>query len=720
MHFSNLPTNNWKVNDPWSKPDDMFKVIQLEGAKHFAALMLSLTGRENNPLFTHPPVNKFDIIQVFHEDLALKWKNGHNIILGSEEVDNVVADNLNGVEVMDQLLSILPPNYKDVMSVVVTYRAPKSKHLESLWKEVIAETPGADGGNGYQESFKEFLFNPESFEHFHAIDVMPLVDMFLERGVRVVLVDLTGLKMQGVQSYQLLGCDLMHEICDENMVPNFLQKHFSENPEFKDKLQQDVNVRSSGIMDLTENQIDDIEVEMQSYDCAYKHLLNHENLSILYDNALGANMRKCSSKDASVTNVPKRKTLWNNIKAIADSEQALDDKKRKIILFAGPHFSSSDFMVSEMYNPFLIGKMNWTHPFSFALIYSFQHILSIHFSAILNKKWTWLAPSTLDTYFQLDEPSYFAALMFVLSGEIDHPLFTRPVTSDLIYGIFQQEMNAQLATVKNILLGSEEVDRITADFFDISGKDIIGKLLPLISGLMNHGPEQTPYEDDSDDKINEVSVVVGYTSPRINHLISLWKEVGKPQNLSFSDFVLDSNSVMHLHTIDPLHLAEVFLNHGTNVILVDVAGYQSAGVKPYQVMACDIMKETCDEKHYPHFIDEHRMVHPDIMNVIDPGETMPMERSNEVDPRLATGLNENQIDAIEKELQKYDCQFSQIISHRNITILYDSAFSANMNRCLNHEKINRKEMWKRIAALVDPAYFMKQSLSASFMKSMLP
>lgn len=159
-----------------------------------------------------------------------------------------------------------------------------------------------------------------------------------------------------------------------------------------------------------------------------------------------------------------------------------------------------------------------------------QHILSIHFSAILREKWAWLAPPAIKQYFVLDEPAYLAALMFALSEQTAIPLFTSPkVTKKLIHGIFKEELAKLFEAEKNILLGSEEIDRIASPDFD--GEGILGELMAM---LTPEGEGMLPYY--------ETTVVVGY-APRADLLLSLWQEVGKPAKQSVYEFTLDPNNI---------------------------------------------------------------------------------------------------------------------------------------------------------------------------------
>ena len=132
-----------------------------------------------------------------------------------------------------------------------------------------------------------------------------------------------------------------------------------------------------------------------------------------------------------------------------------------------------------------------------------------------------------------------------------------------------------------------------------------------------------------------------------------------------------------------------------------------AGMKPYQVLACDIMGEDCNESNHPAFVEAYQKENTALMSMLDP----PDVSIGNID----AGLSKQQIDAIENELKMYDCGFSRIPNHRymgiykRITILYDTNLSANMKACDQNKvgfyhKDAMKEMWNRITQIADPLH----------------
>lgn len=171
-----------------------------------------------------------------------------------------------------------------------------------------------------------------------------------------------------------------------------------------------------------------------------------------------------------------------------------------------------------------------------------------------------------------------------------------------------------------------------------------------------------------------------------------------------------------MHTIDPLALAEKFLSNGFNVTLIDIVGKNMAGFESFQVLACDIMQEQCNDKGMPFFLSEHRKYHPEVDELIT---------DTDVDVASMDTLQiQSQITAaerirIEKVLQSYDCKFQSLLHHENLIVLYDTTFSANMEKCSNGDysmvPANRDLMWKRISTLSD-ADFSRNMVSLSLLQ----
>jgi len=324
VHFSNIIPPAWN----WIAPPELIEIFQLEQPKNFAALMFALTGQESHAYF-NKPVTSQSMVGIFAGEVKRQWDSGSSIMLGSEEVDWVVNDQLDGPAILSKVLSILPPGYKAFTTVVINYRAPRINHLLSLWKEV---------GVVKQQTFYQFVFDPATILQLHAFDPLPLVKVFLERGLKVKLIDLSGVAKQELKSYQILACDIMEVPCDANKNPVFVEERIKTRPDIMKLLTKDFNVRVNGELNVTDGQLGQIAEQLQLYDCNFKNLASHQHLTVLYDHDFGANMKKCPHNNTPMS----QRELWKHIMMITDSFRVRDVDAESLFLPGGLFDISGD------------------------------------------------------------------------------------------------------------------------------------------------------------------------------------------------------------------------------------------------------------------------------------------------------------------------------------------------------------------------------------------
>ena len=230
---------------------------------------------------------------MFSAEIAKQWHDSSsntNLIMGSEEIDS-----LNDAQI-GELLSVMPPDYESAVTVVVTYRSPRLAQLVSIWKQ-ITQTREAF----HSLSFKDFILD-NRFNNIHAMDTMRLVKTFLDRkeGFDVVLIDLAGMKEEGLHMYQVIACELMGEPCDSNtMDPDKI----ANKPTIIEYLTKNQSKRSiEGDVRATAEQLREISDVLMAYDCGFQDLLLKMNgngnksgrLTVLYDDIFTQNMNRCS------------------------------------------------------------------------------------------------------------------------------------------------------------------------------------------------------------------------------------------------------------------------------------------------------------------------------------------------------------------------------------------------------------------------------------------
>ena len=107
--------------------------------------------------------------------------------------------------------------------------------------------------------------------------------------------------------------------------------------------------------------------------------------------------------------------------------------------------------------------------------------------------------------------------------------------------LFTQEVKNQWDSGTSIIMGSEEVDWVIHD--KLKGQVILGRVLSILP---------PGYEKFT-------TVVINYRAPRIDYLLSLWETVGVVKKQTCYQFISDPVTVLQLHAIDPLRLANIFL-----------------------------------------------------------------------------------------------------------------------------------------------------------------
>ena len=138
------------------------------------------------------------------------------------------------------------------------------------------------------------------------LDSLHLAQTFLDRGLKVVLVDMAGVLGRGYDMSQVIACDVLGADCDVN-------KHFLGGSN-SSPIVANVRHKPHSITAEQMNQIDDA---IEEYDCNYVSLVDHTNLTILHSYALERVFEKCkSSADGRLMN---RTELTIRIKDIAST-----------------------------------------------------------------------------------------------------------------------------------------------------------------------------------------------------------------------------------------------------------------------------------------------------------------------------------------------------------------------------------------------------------------
>lgn len=263
-------------------------------------IMALLEGKLHNPIFDE--YNCKEVISFYKKEFERVWRDSYNLVIGTESLDNLFSHNYKGQKVLNKLLRVLPlKKNKDPddgneneeeswkaaesdLTVVVNYRAPRIDHLISLWHQCCAK----DG-----VTFKKFLTSnvDKNSDRLHPLNSIGLANVFLKRGLKTVLVDLSGVLDKGYDVSNVLACDILGEDCTDSKQLISAQ---GEAPKLKNVFQG--NYTMGGI---TDEQLHRMDIVLRKYDCNFQHVLENENLKILYPFELDHIMAECVEEEKS-------------------------------------------------------------------------------------------------------------------------------------------------------------------------------------------------------------------------------------------------------------------------------------------------------------------------------------------------------------------------------------------------------------------------------------
>jgi hypothetical protein len=313
----------------WAVPDEALlrsnNLFHVYPTKAFASLMgiadldptlgLSPQGRnKTGHRITQEMVDH--VFQLYQTSMEEAWRQNLNIIYGSEEMDRLVDPvHSNSSVLMDTILNILPWNasptreleVKDI-EVVLVHRTPRVKHLISVWHQERQDL----------ETFRNYLLN-RAASHARYMDALGIAQQFLRRNIRTTIIDLNGVKEtygNRTNTCHVVACDILQtEECTQDTDRlTFLASH----PDL-DISDQPQNQRDdAGGMDLTAEEIDNIDKIMTEYDCGFQRsLIGFHSRSLLRYNYNGDIFSRCHEIKNDIE-LPQRSLRWmvDNIRAI--------------------------------------------------------------------------------------------------------------------------------------------------------------------------------------------------------------------------------------------------------------------------------------------------------------------------------------------------------------------------------------------------------------------
>ena len=232
----------------------------------------------------------------------------YSLVIGSEAFDNIIK-NSDGEVMVDRFLDLMPWNQdeleNDRITVVVTYRAPRVKHLLSIWRETKRKN----------QTFRQWVI--KSKNALGAIDSLGLAEIFLKKGIEVVLADLGGISAEGYDISNIVACEVLNATCIDQV-----QLEGSDPP-----LIMNTKSAFNGHVGLDQEQLDLMDTAMRMYDCKYAELFTkyqHSNkLRILHDTSLLELFKSCEENKKQTM---ERSTMKSQLVCIAEGKDNCIDR----------------------------------------------------------------------------------------------------------------------------------------------------------------------------------------------------------------------------------------------------------------------------------------------------------------------------------------------------------------------------------------------------------
>jgi len=245
-----------------------------------------------------------------------------------------------------------------------------------------------------------------------------------------------------------------------------------------------------------------------------------------------------------------------------------EKKERKYVILAGPGKTAS---TSIQYNLYTWSERGW-----------------------LGNDWSWMNPNI--TCLQEQYPMYCPPFAYVL---VHNPWYWKAwgcLSTCLFDSLETKNGTEQCTDVKSchtespsrqhsstnhpskLVFGSEWIATLFVDLL-VKGKNTSFFLQGFVDTLL-----PSPAKD-------EITFLITYRSPKLDHLISYWKQINfnRKNQTSFRSMLLLGDT--YLPVIDPLYAAKVLATrHGFNVIVIDMSGVKAKGWDISCVVACQILE----------------------------------------------------------------------------------------------------------------------------------
>jgi len=220
------------------------------------------------------------VIKLYRTEFLKAWVKGYNIVVGSERM-NFFINNSDGPQVINDLIDLMPWHFDDEiyidgsnksLEVVVMYQGRRLDHLISIWND----------NRKKDESFKDWVVNIDK-AHLKELDSLWLVELLINEGLNVVVVDISGVEERDLNVANVAACNIFFGNCDTN----------KELMEMKiQPIQMDTKeAYTDG--SLSREKLTKINTILKVYDCQYNDMLKSKRITLRQNTELDKNHPNC-------------------------------------------------------------------------------------------------------------------------------------------------------------------------------------------------------------------------------------------------------------------------------------------------------------------------------------------------------------------------------------------------------------------------------------------
>mmetsp|Transcript_11658 Transcript_11658/g.24028 ORF Transcript_11658/g.24028 Transcript_11658/m.24028 type:complete len:509 (-) Transcript_11658:69-1595(-) len=289
--------------------------MKLKPYKFYAILASLISGRKRGLFFKLKTQQQIEKATEYHRALFRSpWEEGKNLVIAAEAFDTLVEDLVDGSaskndkgeethvapaseDMIDALLGLFPwensesssetsgdrsiaPLKLEDIEVHINYRTPKISHVKSIWHQL-----------GKKDSLRTFLLKDSRRHNLYYSNSLGLALQFVRRGIKTSLLDMTGVAEHEIASEQtdsetifgglrgIVACDILQMGKNNNLCDDQSRLHL---PNYNGGTRDQNKLQDKNPIDLTPEQMDEINQVMEEYDCAvWQHLQKYQEQGIL-------------------------------------------------------------------------------------------------------------------------------------------------------------------------------------------------------------------------------------------------------------------------------------------------------------------------------------------------------------------------------------------------------------------------------------------------------